>query len=345
MAAKPETFDYPRVARELVKALRGRRSCAELSRRAGYRSNIVQRWESGHCYPTAARLLALQRRLRPKGPSWLERFFTVTPPWLTKLDDAHSPAAVAAFLTHLKGKTSTTRLAELSGHNRHSVARWLDGRAEPRLPDFLQLVDVESRRLLDLLASLEDPARLPSVRPRWEQHQRLRQLAYDKPFSHAVLRALELPDAHRPMPEQARWIAERLGVETHEVAALLTLLRDAGQVRRSRYGYRLIETSTVDTSRDPERARDLKVAWTETALSRLRDGAPGTFGYSLFAVSRADLERLRALQLEYARAMQDVIAGSSPSECVGLYCVQLFDLHAGAVEPAGEAPRDQDGSD
>ena len=43
-----------RVARELVVALRGRRSRLGLSRRLGYRSNIVRRWEAGECFPTAA---------------------------------------------------------------------------------------------------------------------------------------------------------------------------------------------------------------------------------------------------------------------------------------------------
>ena len=48
---------YETTAVELVRALRGQRSCAELSRRIGYRSNIVHRWESRHSWPTAARFL------------------------------------------------------------------------------------------------------------------------------------------------------------------------------------------------------------------------------------------------------------------------------------------------
>jgi len=53
----------------------------------------------------------------------------------------------------------------------------------------------------------------------------------------------------------------------------------------------------------------------------------------LFAASRADLTRLRELQLQYVRAMQDIVARSEPSECVGLYCVQLLDLKASGNEP------------
>lgn len=40
-------MDWDQLAAELVRALRGKTSQAQLSRRLGYRSNIVQRWESG----------------------------------------------------------------------------------------------------------------------------------------------------------------------------------------------------------------------------------------------------------------------------------------------------------
>jgi hypothetical protein len=62
------------------------------------------------------------------------------------------------------------------------------------------------------------------------------------------------------------------------------------------------------------------------AAERLRAGSPGSYGYSLFAISRADIRRLKELQRQYVRAMQSLIAESAPGECVGLYCAQLLDL-------------------
>jgi hypothetical protein len=108
------------------------------------------------------------------------------------------------------------------------------------------------------------------------------------------------------------------------------LLEATGQIRKTRRGFVALPAMMVDTSQDPKRARELKAAWTATALERMRSGADGSFGYSLFAVSRADLQRLRDLHLQYVRAMQSVIAGSDPNECVGLYCAQLLSLEARA---------------
>jgi hypothetical protein len=214
------------------------------------------------------------------------------------------------------------------GHNRYSVSRWFEGSAEPKLPDFLGLVDVAGRRLLDLIAALEDPLRIPSIREDWTRLQLAREAAYRQPFSHAVLRALELSDNPPGAAAQKRFIAARLGIGIAEVEAALQLLTATSQVQRRRRGWKPKQVMTVDTNHDPLRARDVKLAWTKTALARLERNDPGSFGYSLFAISRADLARLEALHLQYVRAMQAIIAESRPNECVGLYCSQLLDLGA-----------------
>jgi hypothetical protein len=234
------------------------------------------------------------------------------------------------FLQHLRGKTPIVRVAELAARNRYTVARWFDGSSEPKLPDFLRLVDVTSRRLLDLIAALEDPARLPSLRRAWAQQQLARKAAYELPWSHAVLRALELSATPRGLAAQQAFIAHKLGIGPDEVREALSVLEATEQVVKTRAGFRPRQVSRVDTARDPVKARELKVSWTSTALERLKQGAPGKYGWSLFAISKADLVRLHDLHLQYVRAMQEVIASSTPSECVGLYCAQLLDLDGGA---------------
>ena len=327
-----DSINHQRVASELVRAVRGRRSCAELSRRMGYRSNIVHRWETGQCWPSASRFLALQQQRSARTGSWIERFFNMSPRWADGLDPV-SPPAVAAFLQHLKGKTSVVRIAELSGRNRYSVARWIDGSTEPKLPDFLCLVDACSRRLVDLVAALVDPAVVPCLQERWQQEQLARKAAYELPWSHAVLRALELADCPSGVTAQRAFIARKLGISSDKVREALTVLEATSQIKKQRGRFVPREVMAIDTSRDPKGARELKVAWTATALDRLTSGADGRYGYSLFAVSRADLARLHDLHLQYVRAMQEVIASSKPSECVGLYCAQLLDLGAGVQGP------------
>jgi len=318
---------YERLARELVRASRGRRSCAELSRRAGYRSNMVQRWESGQSWPSASTFLRLHARFHPRARKWIENFIHAAPAWLGD-EDPTSPGAVAAFLRHVRGKTPILRLAASAQRNRYSISRWLSGAVEPSLPDFLCMVDASTRRLLDLLAAIEDPERLPAARDAWQQLLRARQAAYDLPWSHAVLRALELKECPRGLGAQQAFVARRLGISRDQVGEAMRVLEGLGQVSKKRDRFVPCAQDVVDTGSDPERAHALRVAWTSTALERLRAKRQGSFGWSLFAVSKEDLARLNTLHLQYVRAMRDVIAHSTETECVGLYCAQLLDLGA-----------------
>lgn len=316
---------YESLAVELVRELRGKRSRAEFSRRAGYRSNIAQRWEARRGWPTASTFLTLQHRLRPQKESWLERFFKLRPSWLGSCE-AHSADAVAHFLRQLRGNASVSVIAARCGHNRFTVARWFSGASEPRLPQFLHLVDVLSGRVVDVIAALADPTRVPSIRARWELLQLAREVAYDVPWSHGVLRALELGTLPRGTLVQKAWIAGKLGVSIDEVERALQALVEAKQVKKTGRGYRATAERVVDTRQDPNRAHQLKVDWTRTAFERLEARAPGSFGYSVFAIARADLERVNRLHLQFVRSMQELVASSTPSDAVGLYCSQLLDL-------------------
>jgi hypothetical protein len=214
------------------------------------------------------------------------------------------------------------------GYNRYSVGRWLRGSAEPKLPEFLGLIEASSRRMVDFIAALTDPSRMATISARWQKLERARAAAYDRPWSHAVLRALELDGYDGCKGSGESWIAARLGIEIAEVEQALELLASTGQIVKTAGKWRLDQRLSVETSQDPRRSRQLKGAWANVAVARLHAGAPGSYGYSLFAVSAADLRHLRDLHLDYVRAMQSVIAASSPGLCVGLYCAQMLDLSA-----------------
>ena len=318
---------YARVAAELVRALRGRRSQVAFSKRLGYRSSIVQRWEAGQSLPTASAFLQRCARIGIDAGACFERFYGRRPDWLAQ-HGAASPQAVAAFLRDLRGKVPIRELAARAGKNRYTVSRWLAGSAHPRLHELLALIDAGSSRLLDFIACLIDPARVPSLADGWARLQRAREAAYGTPWSHAVLRALELDAARRAPGGSAAWLARTLGVDAVRLHEALAALRESGQIEAQRGRYRTTGTGDVDTGRDPTRARALKAHWTQTALDRLRAGSPGLYGYALFAISRADLRRLRQVQLEYVQQINAIVSGSARGECVGLFCTQLLDMTA-----------------
>jgi hypothetical protein len=323
------TIDPEALAADFLRALRGRRSQQSLSRRLGYRTNIAYRWESRRCWPTAAKVFQALARLGHTPLIKLRAFYVNEPNWLRSHAHA-SPALVRDMLEDLRGGTSLVSLSERSGYSRFRLARWLSGTAEPRLPEMLHLIEVMSLRLLDFVSLFFDPLRLPSVAGLFERHEALRQAAYDVPWSHAILRVLELRDYAKLPRHRAGWIANRLGIDAQEEQQALALLVRAGQLRWDGRRYRVVQVSAVDTRREPERSRALRSFWIEQARVRMLDQRPGLFSYNLVSISERDLARLNELHRRYYRDMQAIVAQSEPAERVALFCTQLLPLDSGS---------------
>jgi DNA-binding phage protein len=317
------------LAVEWLRALRGKRSQRGFSQRLGYRSNIAYRWESGGCYPTARTTLGIMKTLRHDVRAAVTRFYGSAPAWLSTVDPT-SREGIATMLDDLRGRTPIVDLAERSGFSRHRVARWLSGATEPRLHEWLALVEASSLRLLDFVAAFFEPRLLPSMANDYRRLKAVREAAYSRPLSHVVLRALEL-SAYRALPtHDLGFLAQCLDMPERDVAEAIELLHAAGQVRPQGQHWVPVDEAVIDMRADKALSKKLKSFWLEQAAVRALTDTEGMFGYNLFSVSEKDLERLRALHLRNYREMQEIIAQSQPNERVVLFAAQLFCLDSNA---------------
>jgi len=326
-------MDLERVASDLIRALRGRRSQTAMSRRLGYRSNVVYRWESGRAWPTASAAMRAARRLGVDLEAGLRRFYRGEPAWVGRADVA-SAEGVALLLNDLRGSLPIGELAQRAGRSRFAVSRWLKGDAEPRLPELLLMVEATSLRLLDFLSALVDPAKLPSTAAEWEQLQAARNAAYDMPWSHAVLRALELEEYQALRRHQPGWIARRLGIPAAEEERCLALLSRTQQIRLRRGKWVLDQSRLVDTRADPERSLAVRSWWTRVALERIQAGHGEAFSFNLFSVSEPDLQRIKEAYRAFFQQMRAIIAASEPNQRVVLFSTLLV-----PIEPLANAER------
>lgn len=321
-------MDHEVVARELIRALRGKRSQTAFSRHLGYRCNVLYTWESGRRWPTAATFFRVAHRTKVDLEEKLPLFLGSKPDWL-RTRCLEEPTNVAALLGELRGNLTTVALAKRTGAHRVSVSRWLNAQAEPKLPEFLRLVDASSSRLLDFVAMFFDPDGLKSCRAAWRELQAQRFVAYHMPWSHAVLRALELSAYKRLKEHRDGWLAARLGIEPELERACLRALSDSKLIVKRRKRWVASQVLTVDTRLDPEAGRRLKTHWAEVGLSRLlpleRNGTD-LFSYNLFTVSEQDFQRIRELHIAYFTQLRAIVQNSGPAERVVVANVQLFRL-------------------
>ena len=314
-------MDCDLASRELVRALRGRHSQAALRRRLKRTSNVLHAWETGTRYPSASDFLQLlQLSGRPPLPL-LNRF--------APCRGASARALSTSWLNGLVRDRSQAELSRVLGVNRNTIARWLAGKTEPRLPQLLALIQATTQRLLDFLGEAVGAAPLPSVASAYADLQLQRNLAYSQPWSHAVLRALEL-EQYRALPRhEPGFIAARLGITLAEEERCLTALLRAKQIRRRAGRYQVGRVLAVDTREDPAGNLALKRHWFAAAsrqLERQGVGADALASYNLFAISDADLERIRQAHLDYYERVRAIVAESKHPSRVVLTTIGLLPL-------------------
>jgi DNA-binding phage protein len=235
--------------------------------------------------------------------------------------DPEDLQSLAAWLKQLRGKTSIATLASQSGYSRHQLGRWLSAHAEPRLPEFLATVEAMTGRVSDLVAALvpiELVAELHSVHTRREA---ARKLAYEEPWTEAILRVIEAQsyaalDKHVP-----GFIADLLGIDRATEERCLSKLLSAGVIRSTAGRYRPLGSLTVDT----RSTAALKAHWTRTALERVtQPGADDFFGYNVFSASHEDMARIRELLRATYREIRTILSATRVDEHVALINLQLL---------------------
>lgn len=314
-------FDAPTLVRQLVRALRGKRSQPALSRRLGYRSNVLYTWESGRREPSASELFRIVARTGGEP----DNAFASFPVELADVD-LREPEGITALLDQLRGEARIVDVAKRCRVSRYTAARWMSGRAEPRASELLLLIEALTFRAIDFVTALAPPSKLPEIASAWQELRTRREVAFTHPWSQAILRQLETRAYAKLARHRTGWLAERLGISRQEETESLAALTAAGLVRWDGQRW-MTEPVAVDTSMATEaERRRLKLHWVDAGRRRLEAGGDGLFSWSVVAVSREDYEKLRALHVRYMHALRQIVDASHPSEVVAVANVQLFAL-------------------
>jgi CRP-like cAMP-binding protein len=296
----------------------------------GYRGNPITNWERANRFPTVQetlRLAALQKH------DVLEAFRSFSPALPIRREGAGY--ALTAWLNALRGKTPIKELAERSGHSRFSVMRWLNGQAEPRLPDFFRLLDAISGRLPEWVAAFVPIEEVPSLALRYRQLHAARNVAFDAPWSEAVLRLLETRAYARQLRHEPGWIAGALGISREEELRCLELLAAAALVDERDGKWHVQSQHVTDTKGGQGALLNLKRHWSKVATEQLTRSTLPTelFAYNVVSVSQADYERVLELLRAAFREIRTIVAASTPEQTVALINMQAFQLFVDDTPP------------
>lgn len=311
--------EFETVSRQFLRALRGKRSQVAFSRRLGFASNVAAEWESGRRIPKVGTVFEACQRVQVDVLHALHQFWPPAAPKLLAFDDA----SLAAWLEAQRGKESINVVARRAGLSRQQVSRVLMGQTEPRLHQFFALVHAFTGRLSDLVAACVDIEAVPSLSAYHLRTESSRRLAFDEPWSSAILSAIEcLPLlAHR---ELVAALSNTFDLQTSEVEQCLRHLVRAGVVSRVKERYVLAEPLVIDTGFATEASKKLRVHWAAVGADRAKSPRNSDlFGYNVFSVSKRDLQRIAELHRQHFQRVRAIIAESKP-ETVAVMNLQLL---------------------
>lgn len=316
-------MDFERVSSQLLRALRARQTQQVLSRKLGFRSNVANAWETGRDFPRASTFFRLLRVQGKDGRVVLERFRAD----LAECSSPEEPGVAGQILDRLRSKRKLGDVAAAAGLDRFLVSRILHGRSDPRLPDFLRLLEALTLSSLDFLALVVDVGSLPECAERWRASEAARRAAFEFPWAQALVLLTDLPE-YRALPKHSSgWFASRLGLTTRQEEDCLTLLVTLGRLRLEGSKYvRAVEALTVDSRPNREQTQRLAVHWMRQAAERTQNGQPVRLAFNLFGLSRADAERLRELQRRYFAELRAIVAASEPTEVALVAQFSLMEL-------------------
>jgi hypothetical protein len=323
-------LDFDRASRQLLRALRGARSQTVFSRRLGFRSNVAAKWEAGQRMPTAAEALQYSTLLGMDVPAMLQRF---QPNVDVSAVFSHGRYELHHWLSALRGAQRLAEVATKAALSRYSVGRFLTGQSEPRLPQFLALLEALTGRVDELVDSWVGIDKVAVLQPRFVRVQAARRAMTQSPLCLAVMCLLDTTQLReRRHLEQEVELARVLDRPVEEMRECLELLHTGGVIALTEGRYQPASQLTVDAHTSRVRQRELQGYWAGVAARHAETpGKDDVCSYNVFSIARKDYDALRELQREFYRTARALIAASEPTELAGLLLVQMV---AWAPEPA-----------
>jgi len=326
-----DDLDTVSLSRELMRALRGQRSREAFARRLKVSANAVYAWESGRRIPPSDLLFLAAERTGVDVMSSLRRFLGSE----TKLGgvtpgDRRLPGRILAAL---RGGEQIIALARRAAVERCALSRWLSGRAVPRLPDFLAVVEAAGSRAVDLVALFADPEGLPSLSTLWSRVRRTRRLVSDHPWAMPLLMAFDLASVAEAPAHPPGFLGGLLGLDLEAEERCLALLATEGLIARE--GERWVQLPRPAVALLSPAARRAARVWAaQAAAGQIGSEGEGDFGFIVFTASHADYARLQALQRSYLEAVRDVALRPEGHDRLLVLNAHLFPL-APAVAAGG----------
>jgi transcriptional regulator with XRE-family HTH domain len=311
-----------RLAIEVLRSWRGKRSAADLSRRLGAASNQVSRWESGHAVFRWKDLMHVARGLK----------IPVSRRFHDNLSFEGSPEDFRRIVGFFYGQRSLADLAKKLKISRPTLSKWMSGAASPPAYVVFEIVSRSafSRQSLCLTLVPED-AQTEGLRSALSRDRKQTSVSLQQPWMIALLCLLTTEEFAKQGDELPIFLQKNLGFRRNQIEAVLRELLARGVLDRTgpNGAYVVNEEGHVDISPQKEKLREFLSFWNHYAMTVANgpDFAPtkNKAGYTVFTVHKDDLPKAHEIFVNAFRQLNE-LADSRRGTEVFVYTSILADV-------------------
>lgn len=304
-----EEIDYLALRKELLRALRGRRTQGQINQLLHKNYAQAYRWESGRkkmywndflVYCQACRQYdAMANSLRQ----------------ITKYQgDLHNDADLLHFLL---GGTKASRFIKKTGCSKGQAYRWLAGDSEVPLEIILKSMHIFDKSMFAFLFNFVDLSKLPSV-AEWARHEKLENDFYHShPLSAAILVALTTPQYKRLYQHDNHVIAKLTGEPLHVIDDYIETMTKLGMIQQ-KGGKLYVSERSLNIYSNPRDEYKVRDYWTQRASRKLQKADErlkmSKFGFRIFAMDKQRYEHVMQRLSSVYQDMMSSIREELPDE-------------------------------
>lgn len=232
-----EIINFKNVIKELLKALRGRRSQEALNRSFGFSFNQVSRWERGVTkidWPEFVHFCELCHI--PLRKKMLEIFKA---PLALFVEENQDPLISQNVVHALMGNLAIDKFSKRYQLPRKSVSKWLSGQAHPSLEQIFFMLHYHSGQLIKLLDCLAGAENIPSLQGVIAKLKIREEITYRYPEVSLILNTIHTKTFKAKTECPEGYFAKKFGLTSAEEKEILGGLLRSDTIHRFGSSFRM----------------------------------------------------------------------------------------------------------
>lgn len=313
-------MNYPQLKRELLIALRGKRTQGQVVQKLGLTYNQVYRWEVGATKLLWTDFVLFCEACRVPLAEAFQKCFS----YKSSLSD------YAKIIKHFGTKSTQTQVAKALGVSRYTFSRWLHGKTCPTFEQVLALIDYGSAEFFLFIESLANPKDLPSVRDSIQQIQEQRQVIESHPWLSAVLSALDL-QAIAEIKYSAEWMQKKAKLSRPIVHRTVEELKKAQLIEKKNNTYvPSLEKFSAVKGISRQGRQKLVQFWNQRILDYIAtsfDSKQSRNSFKVFTLRAQDYAKILERYTEFFNDVASIINSSqNKADKIYLFTMNLIDF-------------------